>query len=725
MALTIPHNSQAGIQVASGGRAANYVNASTFMTPGQNALPGALNQLARGIDKVGGSVNQLLLDRQRMQNATDMLADKIEYEDALREFDSDYRQTKQGIDARTAAEDYDAFHKERFDILQKKWGGNPFLMENVSRMAEGIRAPSMNRAVAFRDQQEDAHRDAVGKAEWQQTLSKLADPSLSYAERQAALQESEASLRMLAGQKRIAVPGDTPKLPDSVQAVAHKQAQEQGVDPGLVMAVIAQESAGKPDAVSKAGARGLMQLMPDTARGLGVNPDNPEENVRGGVQYLKQMLDRYNGDQELALMAYNWGPGNVDAYLKTGRGMKGQPVPEETQKYVPAVLAKTAAASARPGTFAWVGGKNVDAELERRRQAFHSEQVETLIAMDDTAGAERYVRDHTGDFGERSNDLLAKIRAVNEHKTAGSRAEAKRQHESVLDGVYTEWRDEARKLGLTLEEAESFIAGRISEHLKDPADRKYMMGLNTDDLKIETMRRNANDEILGRQYREYVQKNGLLPSQAVAGIPAIKGLSDVGREKLEKSLTTEAQRITPENAAALLDLQRRIDKREVVDQTQIDAFAFTRGLTDKQAQDATRYMQDGGNAGKVTVSRVESIFKRMGHGKKMPEDLYQMTLENLEPGKPATDERIRQTIANLYMDGEAIGSGWLWDSDESYADALRKGRADTWLPDVTSDERKTISTILRGRGIAVTDERIRQYKRVEIMGLPAQGGGQK
>lgn len=136
-------------------------------------------------------------------------------------------------------------------------------------------------------------------------------------------------------------------------------------------------------------------------------------------------------------------------------------------------------------------------------------------------------------------------------------------------------------------------------------------------------------------------------------------------------------------------------------------------------------MQDGGNAGKVTVSRVEGIFKRMGQGKKMPEDLYQMTLDNLEPGKPATDERIRQTIANLYMDGEAMGSGLWWNRDENYADAVRKGRADTWLPEVSKEERGTIAAILRSRGITVTDDRIREYKRVEMMGLPARGGNQK
>lgn len=96
------------------------------------------------------------------------------------------------------------------------------------------------------------------------------------------------------------------------------------------MAVMAQESGGRQDAVSKAGARGLMQLMPETAKELGVNPDDAGENVRGGATYLKRMLERYNGNQELALMAYNAGPGSVDAWLKSGTAL-----PQETRDYAP------------------------------------------------------------------------------------------------------------------------------------------------------------------------------------------------------------------------------------------------------------------------------------------------------------------------------------------------------------------------------------------------------
>lgn len=119
-----------------------------------------------------------------------------------------------------------------------------------------------------------------------------------------------------------------PQLLNMISQIAHKH----GVDEKLVKALIKQESGFNPNATSFCGAKGLMQLMPATAKTLGVNdPYNPVQNVDGGVRHLKWLLSKYNGNVILALAAYNAGSGAVDKY-------DGVPPYAETQNYVKSIL---------------------------------------------------------------------------------------------------------------------------------------------------------------------------------------------------------------------------------------------------------------------------------------------------------------------------------------------------------------------------------------------------
>lgn len=202
--------------------------------------------------------------------------------------------------------------------------------------------------VALPDEDEDEEKALLGRLMAGLASAKASMPE-SYEAELAKKGQTPASARkfMIDGPKKgdyVMPPLDKPersfrdvykgggghKYEDMVVA----EAERIGLDPNMALHVLYKETGNlrNPESArSKAGALGVMQLMPKTAKSLGVDPLNPEENIRGGVMYLKQMYDKYQ-DPTLAYAAYNAGPGRVDKALKSGQGIAA--LPRETRNYV-------------------------------------------------------------------------------------------------------------------------------------------------------------------------------------------------------------------------------------------------------------------------------------------------------------------------------------------------------------------------------------------------------
>ncbi|PSR28392.1 MAG: lytic transglycosylase domain-containing protein [Sulfobacillus thermosulfidooxidans] len=150
---------------------------------------------------------------------------------------------------------------------------------------------------------------------------------------------TDVTNQLLPGSSQQALPG--PSHIAGIDQAIQQAALSTGLSPALLKAVATVESSLNPAAVSSAGAIGVMQLMPQTAESLGVNPYNAEQNILGGAEYLKSLLDNFHGNLTLALAAYNAGPGAVDHF-------GGIPPYQQTQDYVQKVLSTYQALASSP-----------------------------------------------------------------------------------------------------------------------------------------------------------------------------------------------------------------------------------------------------------------------------------------------------------------------------------------------------------------------------------------
>ena len=193
----------------------------------------------------------------------------------------------------------------------------------------GIRRP-VGGAASFRQMLTEEIKSKTPKRPAPAVNAKGAQPSGAAGRSEAA--KSIGNTPRTGAEPKTAAAQETAVPPDSAYYETIRQAAgKYGVDPKLVSAVAEVESGFQQGAVSATGAVGVMQLMPETAESLGVNPYDAAQNIEGGAQYLKQMLDTFDGDLRKAVAAYNAGPEAVREY-------GGVPPYSETQQYVSSVL---------------------------------------------------------------------------------------------------------------------------------------------------------------------------------------------------------------------------------------------------------------------------------------------------------------------------------------------------------------------------------------------------
>lgn len=129
---------------------------------------------------------------------------------------------------------------------------------------------------------------------------------------------------------------------DQLKQFAVEAARKHGINPVFYLAQIEQESGWNPNAKSSAGAIGLAQFMPGTAKAFNLNPLDPIASLDAGAKYMAQLTKKF-GDEDTARLAYNWGEGNVASYLKTGKGNKGRELPKEAAEYNQRIYARAGA----------------------------------------------------------------------------------------------------------------------------------------------------------------------------------------------------------------------------------------------------------------------------------------------------------------------------------------------------------------------------------------------
>ena len=685
--IVIPHQSQQAIQTANAGQAAQYRSASAFMTPGQENLGRGMQQLAAGMDKLNGVLFQAELHKRQEQMDLTLLQDMQNFRAESDAWSDNYRQQNQGENALNAEVDAKGFYDDRLNQLRTRWRGNNAALSYIEKQAGSLAINGIDSMRDYGFQQQDKWKDSIFQGEMATFMATASDPKNSpefireeyqkvapqfasyfqkkgldptatmvkieslYREGMASnffqrlSANPEEALRVLDGKPQSVT------LPREVDPVAKAAAEASGVDLDLIRAVISAESAGNAGAVSPVGARGLMQLMPETQKELegryGIDGSTPEGNVQLGSRYLKELLQRYDGDQRLALMAYNWGMGNVDSFIDHGRGRKTKSnptgaIPRETQKYVNKILGEHDALAREVLTPVQQEKLRVMAEVGSADSL--SEQLYQHVAAGNLSEAQ--AREQIADIDNRKVRSAARQAFAERMQIAKAQERedilvAGEQAYDAISGIASaEGKSEAEALSemYTLrKEAE------IKAHTGSKADKAYSKALN--DLYANA--------ISGQQFG--------LKTNPASFLKATDGITNG-----TITSTQQLKASCPEVASAdMKKLETMLTGAQKVDIAAINRhFRIFEG------------MEEGDSVQGERQTRLAGIQQTIIDAAK-------------ETNRGNDPEWIKGMVAQAFLKGET--KGFLWDPDTTFDKARTAGKE--FFPDISEDNRQRIADI--------------------------------
>ena len=785
MGIKIPtYESQVGIGSANAGQAASYQKASAFVSPGQEGMPQALNHLAGGMNKLAGVVFNEEIRQRQEQLELDLLNDLQGVHAATAAFQDEYTSTYKGAGARDAAQQAAAFNDAQLGPLREKYGHNKTALSYIERRGGELALNNLNAMRDYSTTQGEVYKDSVFAGEqalarnaledwrtppdkWQAVEGDIRAKAIGYAQskgldstaagaqldafiRDAREKREKSRLeyliqtnpaeaeRYIKGNSTVGGPADFAARRESggdIRAIGYDrtggtsygtfQMSSKAGTAGNFLDYLSAKGGVHAEAAAQIRAAGELDGGKDGAAALawkgavesGAITREMEEqfiqetHVTPALAAMNPAMQKaVEADPRLQKAVFSTAVQHGAGGAQRLMGRAWEKADGDTDTFLKALYAdrKTQFGSSTPEVQA-AAAKRMDAEL--------SELLDPAAGAPDTELARALPPEIIAGYEAKAGAALL----VEQKRVSLARAK------TVYDGIQT-----AVAAYPTIEEQETAAFAMVDGVADDDARHKMKTWLQAD-FAIKKTQQKANDMALGRQLMEYAKAEGYNLVQTQQVLAKSKEFSPAGREYWEKRLGQEAQRETPENRKGLDTIRAAIDRGEIETDDQFQAACLNTGITDRQIAKAESYRQSGGNKAAVKISTVQRIAKSYFRTNTLPAGFYDAFVESLPPGKEMTEAELKKHFANVYMqDGEIEehkGTSWYrgvgHGPDEPYWEAVRQGpeAAASWLPDVTKDEEREYSAVMRSRGVQVTPEKLRLYKKHDVMGLPVPDKG--